>query len=93
MKRKIAVVIGVILIALSFVACDENEKDKEYQNDVPRAENNTAPADVIAMPDGFSNAATKCDHGNRIYTLFHNDSPYGAIAVVANDPSCDEGAK
>jgi hypothetical protein len=40
------------------------------------------------MPDGFSNVATKCDHGNRLYVAFHGDNVYAALTVVANDPTC-----
>ena len=40
------------------------------------------------MPDGFSNAATKCDHGNRVYVIYHGDNPYGTISVVPQDPTC-----
>lgn len=49
---------------------------------------NGAPADLIRFPDGFSNAATKCDHGNRVYVAYHGDAAYGAIAVVPADPTC-----
>lgn len=45
------------------------------------------------MPDGFSNLASKCDGPNRVYVIFHNDSAYGAVAVVANDPRCTTGSK
>jgi hypothetical protein len=48
------------------------------------------PADVVAFPDGFSNVATKCDHGNRVYVLYHDASPYGAISVVSGDPTCKQ---
>ena len=41
------------------------------------------------MPDGFSNVATKCDHGNRIYVIFKSDSSYGSVAVVPNAPDCE----
>lgn len=64
-------------------------KISEPFNDAPRSKvENNAPADVVTFPDGFSNVATKCDHGNRVYVAFHGDNPYAAIAVVANDPTC-----
>jgi len=64
-------------------------KATEPFNDAPRSgvENNTK-ADIVTFPDGFSNYATKCDHGNRLYSAFHGDNPYAAGFVVPNDPTC-----
>lgn len=64
------------------------DKYSEPFKDAPRGTTNNGPADIITQPDGFSNAATKCDHGNRIYTLYHGDNKYGSIAVVPGDPTC-----
>lgn len=65
-------------------------KFSEPFKDAPRSSvDNGSPADLIRFPDGFSNAATKCDHGNRIYSAYHGDSAYAAIAVVPNDPTCN----
>lgn len=72
--------------ALGLTAC--TDKASEPYKDAPRTGTNSGPAEVITMPDGFSNAATKCDHGNRIYVVFHNNRAYGAVAVVPNDPTC-----
>ncbi|MFE1192880.1 hypothetical protein ACFW6E_08775 [Streptomyces olivaceoviridis] len=64
-------------------------KFTEPFKDAPRSgHDNGSPADLIRMPDGFSNAATKCDHGNRVYIAYHGDSKYAAIAVVPADPTC-----
>jgi len=64
-------------------------KYTEPFKDAPRSGNdNGSPADLIRMPDGFSNAATKCDIGNRIYLAYHGDNAYAAIAVVPGDPTC-----
>ena len=60
----------------------------EPYNDAPVNGQNKGAAEVVNMPDGFSNVATKCDHGNRIYVAYHGDSAYAAIAVVPNDPTC-----
>ena len=80
--------LAAALIAL--VGC--SDKALEPFNDAPRSGVvNKDAADVIAMPDGFSNLATKCDHGNRIYVLFKSNSAYGAVAIVPNDPTCKEG--
>lgn len=87
MKRLAGLALVGVLGVVSLSAC--GEKYTEPFKDAPRTGvTNNDPADTITMPDGFSNAATKCDHGNRVYVLYHNDSAYGSIAVVPNDPSC-----
>jgi hypothetical protein len=85
--KKIIAVSALALIGLSVGGCS---KFTEPFKDAPRSGvDNGQPADLIRMPDGFSNAATKCDHGNRIYIGYHGDSAYAAIAVVPADPSCN----
>jgi hypothetical protein len=79
-------VTGLLVAATLFLTgCG---KALEPYNDAPVKSQNKTPADVLNMPDGFSNVATKCDHGNRVYVAFHGDKAYGAIAVVPNDPTC-----
>lgn len=79
-------VIVATALALTLNGCG---KAAEPFNDAPvSGSQNSTPADKISMPDGYSNVATKCDHGNRIYVAFHNDSAYAAIAIVAADPTC-----
>ncbi|MFC7550048.1 hypothetical protein [Plantactinospora sp. GCM10030261] len=86
--RKGLAVSLAIAVTLIVAGCS---KITEPFNDAPRSNTtNSTPADVITFPDGFSNASTKCDHGNRLYVAYHGDSPYAAIAVVPNDPSCRE---
>ena len=83
-KAAIAALIAAVLAAAGGCA-----KNTEPFKDAPRSTvDNGQPADLIRFPDGFSNAATKCDHGNRIYVAYHGDSPYAAIAVVPADPTC-----
>ena len=88
LRTRIAVSAAAIVVgALALTGC--GVKYTEPFKDAPRSHNdNGAPADLIRMPDGFSNAATKCDHGNRIYTAYHGDNRYASIAVVPNDPTC-----
>lgn len=87
MKKTLAVGAAIALLSISGCA-----KMTEPFKDAPRSGvTNTSPADTITFPDGFSNAATKCDHGNRVYVLYHGDNTYGSIAVVAGDPSCGGG--
>ncbi|MFJ2709063.1 hypothetical protein ACIO3R_38565 [Streptomyces sp. NPDC087428] len=86
--RYIAAAVGVTA-ALAFGATACSGKFSEPFKDAPRSgKDNGAPADVIRMPDGFSNAASKCDGPNRVYVLYHGDKPYGDIAIVSNDPRC-----
>lgn len=86
-RRTAALVAGLAVAALTLVGCDN--KYSEPFKDAPRSgHDNGGPADLVRMPDGFSNAATKCDHGNRVYIAYHGDEKYAAIAVVAQDPTC-----
>jgi hypothetical protein len=79
---------GVAVALLLLAGCDATGKAAQPFDDAQVAGHNTGKADVINMPDGFSNVATKCDHGNRIYVVYHGDSTYGSITVVAKDPTC-----
>lgn len=75
------------LCVLPLAGC--TDKANEPFHDAQReSQENRNPATVGTMPDGFSNYASKCDHGNRLYVAFHGDSPYASLAVVAADPSC-----
>ena len=87
MKLKLSIAAaGLALVVLSLAGCS---KFTEPFKDAPRSGvDNGQPADLIRMPDGFSNAATKCDHGNRIYISYHGDAASAAIAVVPADPTC-----
>lgn len=89
MKR---VVVGLAILSVVVIggtACDPVGKATEPFKDAPRSDVvNNDPADTVTMPDGFNNVATKCDHGNRVYVTYHGDSPYGSVAVVPDDPTC-----
>lgn len=80
----VAAVIGVSVAV--FAAC--GDKGVEQFKDADRGATNSGAADTITFPDGFSNVATKCDNGNRVYVLFKGDLAYGSIAVVPKDPTC-----
>lgn len=89
MMRKVLAALAVAGL-LASTGCS---KIAEYGNDAPVKSRDDSPADVYSMPDGFSNVASKCDrYGNRMYVLYHGDSPYGSVAVVPADPSCRPGA-
>lgn len=88
MNRRIALsVAGVAVGLIALTGC--GDKYTEPFRDAPRsATTNDKPADVIEMPDGFNNLATKCDHGNRVYVTYHGDAGYGSVTVVKGDPTC-----
>ena len=84
--RKLALIGVVGLFALTGCA-----KANEPFKDAGTKGRNTAPAEVIEMPDGFSNVAAKCDGANMVYVVFHGDNKYGSLSVVPNDPRCTGG--
>lgn len=87
-RRKLVTVVGVLVVGTA-IATGCSAKYAEPFKDAPRSTvDNGQPADLIRMPDGFSNAATKCDHGNRVYVAYHGDAGYAAIFVVPQDPTC-----
>lgn len=83
--------IPATLLAVTLALAGCGAKGSEPFKDAPRsATTNDAPADTVTFPDGFSNVATKCDHGNRLYIAFHGDGSYASIAVVAKDTTCPQ---
>lgn len=83
---------ALIAIPAILLLASCSDKATEPFKDAPRAgESNDSPAQVINMPDGFSNLAGKCDGPNYVYTSYHGDSAYAAIAVVKDDPRCTDG--
>jgi hypothetical protein len=86
-KKKVALIVAAA--ALFGGACNTGfQKITERFKDAPRGEVNNGPADIVTMPDGFSNVAAKCDGTNRVYVVFHSNSAYGSVAVAPNDPAC-----
>lgn len=87
-----AKVAGLLVVAaLAGGACQNGfDKITEKFRDAPRGEVNDDPADIITMPDGFSNVSSKCDGPNRVYVVFKSNSAYGSVAVAPNDPRCRE---
>lgn len=88
--KKIVLIAAVPVLMLGLSACDTSKYSEQFK-DAPRGATNEGAADTLTFPDGFSNAASKCDHGNRVYVLFHENGAYGAIAVVPQDPTCKVG--
>jgi hypothetical protein len=86
--RRISLLAVGLVAMFTLTGCFGAAKITEPFNDAQRAKEFSGPADVITMPDGFSNLATKCGPGGNRYTVaFHSDSPYAAVSVVA-DPTC-----
>jgi hypothetical protein len=87
--RIIAVLLAFAAAAALFIGgCSFNKATQQFQ-DAPRsAIVNRQPADIIEMPDGFNNVATKCDHGNRIYISYHGDGSYGFGFAVPAAAGC-----
>ncbi|MFL6077967.1 MAG: hypothetical protein ACJ73S_31770 [Mycobacteriales bacterium] len=81
-----------VLAALVLTAAGCGDKANEPFRDAPRSDTtNSSAAEVIEMPDGFNNLASKCDGPNRVYVTYHGDRAYGSVAVVPNDPRCTRG--
>lgn len=81
-------VVLTVAVSASIATAGCSVKSQEPFKDAPRGQTNTAPADVVTMPDGFSNLASKCDGPTRIYVIFHGDGTYGSGFGVPNDPRC-----
>jgi hypothetical protein len=76
-----------LALGLALAGCGETSQD------AGAGARDTGPADIINMPDGFSNVAYKCNGPNMVYVIYHKGmdnsaQPYGALAVVAGDPRC-----
>jgi hypothetical protein len=87
---KIAVAGAGITLGVGLLAGCGDKYTQPFQDSGRTSVVNNAPVDIITDADGFSNASTKCDHGNRLYFVYHGDSPYGAVAVVPKDPTCPQ---
>jgi len=86
-RTRIALGLTATVLVLGTAAC--GDKATEQFNDAGRGSTNDAKADIVTFPDGFSNVATKCDNGNRVYVVFRGDGQRAGISVVPADPSCD----
>lgn len=90
MKKAVTVTVLGALTVLLLAGADGCESSQ----DAGVSERDKGPARVIVnMPDGYSNVAAKCEGPNMVYVIYHGNSsegarPYGALAVVPNDPRC-----
>lgn len=84
-----AAVAGLVLIVgLSASGCTTDPyNDERGTGDAPVADspNRDAEAEIINMPNGFPNLATKCDgHGHRVYVATHTEQRQ-QIAVIEDE--------
>ena len=82
MKRLAA----IALVALALVGCSG---DRKGLGDSPISKRDDSGADIINMPDGYPNIATKCnpfEPGTRIYVVTHSKSD--VQPVIVDDPAC-----
>ncbi len=68
-RRQAAHVAGaLVLAALVLAGCS---KFTEPYRDAPISDRrDDSPADLVNMPDGFSNVAAKCDGPNRVFVAY-----------------------
>ena len=87
-KKKAAGFAGVALLSAT-VLTGCSDKTTEQFKDAHINSRNSSGADVGTMPDGFSNFATKCDHGYRVWVIFKSDNSYGSISTQ-HDKNCPQ---
>lgn len=86
MKKYLGIIGCIIVAGLGVMSCSKAE---EPFKDAPKQPTrNDDPAQIIEMPDGFSNVAGKCDGPNYVYVAFKGDSNRAAIGIAPNDPRC-----
>lgn len=81
---KVRALVAGLLLAVALGACSN---DEEGRGDSPVGDRDDSPAEVVNFPDQFHNMATKCNHGNRLYTHTRGGA---APLVVPQDPSCPQ---
>jgi hypothetical protein len=87
-RRAGALIAAAVLVIAGLLVLGGCAKFTEPFRDAPTAGHDGSSSRVIEQPDGFSNAAEKCDgYGHLVITTYHGDSGYAALAVI-NDPRC-----
>lgn len=85
MKRLTISGAALVLTGVALTGC---AKAEEPFKDAPVEGRDDSPAEVIEMPDGFSNIASKCHGTDMVYVVFHGDNKYGSIAISPNSTDC-----
>lgn len=84
-----AIVAGALMMIIG--GCDEAQ-DKDAETSGQRVDRSAA--EVIAMPDGYGNLATKCDgHGHRIYVTSNDGDDAVSNTFVIDDARCVGGER
>lgn len=87
-RRHVGIVVAATIALVLLLITTGCAKFMEPFQDAPTAGHDASSSRVIEQPDGFSNAAEKCDgYGHLIITTYHGDKAYAAVAVI-NDPRC-----
>lgn len=79
LRVRLLFLILLTIVILLVAACGQDQQE-EY-DDAPRGARDDAPADLINMPDGFPNVATKCVDGVRYTVTRRAESSGAGIAV------------
>lgn len=89
----LALSLAAVLAAILVAGCDSyNSQHGRSDAPISNPGKDNRPAEVISMPDGYRNLATKCDgHGHRLYMTSTEGDKQPQIAVV-DDASCPGGA-
>jgi hypothetical protein len=88
-KKIIGLIVASAAVLATATACGLGDKITEPFQDAPRSGIvNSQPVDIITDADGFSNLATKCDHGDRLFIAFHSNGAYASVTVSPHDASC-----
>lgn len=74
--------------ALALTGCN-TANDADGTGDAPVGKTDPSPVQVLNMPDGFPNVATKCiafQPGKRVYVTSHGQND--VQPVIIDDPAC-----
>lgn len=75
----------VPLLAACDIASQTDTLGEDWR-DVRVGSRDDSPAHIIHMPNGYSNAAFKCNGGTGVYVTMNGNGR--ALAVAPNDPAC-----
>lgn len=81
-SKKTLIGVGIAGTGIIFLTGCGFQKYTEPFKDAPTSGHDGTPAEVIEMPDGFSNLSTKCVGGIRYTVIYHGDNKYGSVSVV-----------
>lgn len=86
-SRITAAVALTTVAGLALGGCTEQRKTVRGLGDGPVGEVNDAPANVVEFPNGYPNAAWKCEGPDKIVVFSHgNQARRGEVLV--NHPDC-----